>query len=76
MSICPHCGKAIEQEQTVNVFNPLVANGAAPNSYNLVFNNAACANPFSAQALNLSHFTWNNAAQGCNPYPQITYIEF
>ncbi len=69
--ICPHCRKEIEQ-QPITLFNPMVANGCNPHRVDLVFTNAAAANAFPATTIN--HLALN-AAAGCNPFPQVTYIK-
>lgn len=68
--ICPHCGNAIEQEQSVNLLNAVNVNGANPNPFNLVFNTTTA---LTSQSLT----TWNvnNGANGCNPFPIVTTIK-
>lgn len=67
--ICPHCGGTIEQEQTVNLLHPVNVNGANPYNLNLMITTVA---PIPSQTIAVN--TLNAAANGCNPFPQVTYI--
>ncbi len=66
--MCPHCGKETDQQSTAVNLN--LANNNACNPVLATFiPNVAGANPVVIPQ------TVNLAANGCNPYPQVTYIK-